>query len=127
VGHHRVMPPPDSEPTEVCPGCGAVLARLSEGGGAPAGSSPSCARLFEVTVRGLREEGTADASVAAVVRRADVAYELQHGERAGGRRTTWRTTIADVAADLDVIDLTVLVGAWADAVEADLAAASGGR
>jgi hypothetical protein len=25
----------------------------------------------------------------------------------------WRTTIADVAADLDVIDLTVLVQSWA--------------
>jgi hypothetical protein len=32
-------------------------------------------------------------------------------------------TIADVAADLDVVDLPVLVGAWADAVDADLASA----
>jgi hypothetical protein len=121
------VPPAVSEPTEVCPGCGAVLARLPEGGSAPAGSSPSCARLFEDTLRGLREEGTADAAVAAVVRRADAAYDLQHGDRAGRRPTTWRTTIADVAADLDVIDLSVLVGAWADAVEEDLTEAAGGQ
>jgi hypothetical protein len=31
----------------------------------------------------------------------------------------WRTTVADVAADLDVIDLSVLVDAWARAVLAD--------
>jgi hypothetical protein len=31
----------------------------------------------------------------------------------------WRTTIADVAADLDVIDLSVLVESWAGAVHED--------
>jgi hypothetical protein len=126
VRHDRVMPPSDSEPTEVCPGCGAVLARLPDGGSAPAGASPSCARLFEVTLHGLREEGTADPSVAAVVRRADDAYGLQHGGLACRRPVTWQTTIADVAADLDVIDLPVLVGAWADAVAEDVVAADRG-
>ena len=90
-------------------------------------------RLFEVTLRGLREEAGADAASAAVVQRADDAYEAQHpvsgdptrlraaldrlgaslGEKPaadGGRPPhAWRTTIADVAADLDVIDLAVLV------------------
>jgi hypothetical protein len=107
------------------------------------GASPSCARLFEVTLRGLREEAGADAASAAVVRRADDAYEAQHpvsgdptrlraaldrlgaslGEQAaadGGRPPhAWRTTIADVAADLDVIDLAVLVGSWARSVHDD--------
>ena len=32
---------------------------------------------------------------------------------AGAPHRRWRTTIADVAADLDVIDLPVLVEAWA--------------
>jgi hypothetical protein len=105
---------------ETCPGCGAVLAPVA--GSAPSpGASPSCARLFEVTLRGLREDA-ADPGVAAVLRRADSAYELQHAQDDGRRPRAWRTTIADVAADLDVIDLTVLVTAWADAVEADLAA-----
>jgi hypothetical protein len=36
-------------------------------------------------------------------------------------------TIADVAADLDVIDLSVLVETWADAVEDDLTAATTGQ
>ena len=36
-------------------------------------------------------------------------------------------TIADVAADLDVIDLSVLVETWADAVDDDLSAATSGR
>jgi hypothetical protein len=40
-----------------------------------------------------------------------------------GRPPAWRTTIADVAADLDVVDLTVLVEAWARAVLADRGAA----
>ena len=33
----------------------------------------------------------------------------------------WRTTIADVAADLDVVDLPSLLRAWAQAVSADWA------
>jgi len=75
-----------------------------------------------VTLHGLREEAPADATVAAVVRRADSAYALQHGSREGRRPAAWRMTIADVAADLDVIDLAVLVAAWADAVDGDLSA-----
>jgi hypothetical protein len=60
-------------------------------------------------------------AVAAVLRRADSTYELQHATDDGRRPAAWRTTIADVAADLDVIDRRVLVAAWADAVKADLA------
>lgn len=158
--HHRRVaadsPPPS---TDVCPGCGSVLARAADGqsgragqggrggqGGHP-GASASCARLFEVTLRGLREE-TADAGSAAVVRLADAAYDAQHpvpgdpdrlrgalavlagavGAEAaadpapGAPRPVWRTTVADVAADLDVIDLAVLVEAWARSVHEDWAA-----
>jgi hypothetical protein len=73
---------------------------------------------------------------------ADAAYDAQHpvpgdGERlraaldrlgvppgasTDGTPGAWRTTIADVAADLDVIDLTVLVASWARAVQEDWAA-----
>jgi hypothetical protein len=133
---------PPSELPEVCPGCGAVLAP-ADGATTHPGASPSCARLFEVTLGGLREEAGADAAAAAVVQRADDAYEAQHpvsgdptrlraaldrlgaslGEKAaadGGRPPhAWRTTIADVAADLDVIDLAVLVGSWARSVHDD--------
>jgi hypothetical protein len=101
------------------------------------GASASCARLFEVTLRGLREEAGTDGGVAATVRRADAAYDAQHADPADPDRlrgalevlgvtpgtdrapTAWRTTIADVAADLDVIDLTVLVDAWARSVTED--------
>ena len=135
--HHRWVPsdaPP--EPTEVCPGCGAVLVRQAEPT-AHAGASASCARLFEVTLRGLREEAGTDPKAAATVRRADAAYDAQHVDPADPGRleaaletlqaeigpgpppTAWRTTIADVAADLDVIDLGVLVDAWARSVVDD--------
>jgi hypothetical protein len=101
------------------------------------GASASCARLFEVTLRGLREEAGADPGVAATVRRADAAYDAQHADPADPDRLrtalevlgatpgeqrppgAWRTTIADVAADLDVIDLAVLVDAWARSVAED--------
>jgi hypothetical protein len=71
------------------------------------------------------------------VRLADATYDAQHdhpgdparlraaldflgaSERGGARPREWRTTIADVAADLDVIDLTVLVDAWARSVTED--------
>ena len=136
--HHRRVPsdvPP--QPTEACPGCGAVLVRPAEPVALHGGASASCARLFEVTLRGLREEAGADGGAAAAVRRADAAYDAQHadatdpgrlraalevlGVSSGEDRTpeAWRTTIADVAADLDVIDLAVLVEAWADAVAQD--------
>jgi hypothetical protein len=130
--------------TEVCPGCGAVLAPLSDGGGTHPGASASCARLFEVTLRGLREEASADAAAAAVVQQADDAYDAQHPvagdparlraalDRLGvtaasdfaGIPQAWRSTIADVAADLDVIDLAVLVDSWARSVHDDWTAAT---
>jgi hypothetical protein len=141
------MPPSSSrEPTEVCPGCGAVLVSVPDGGPVRPGASPSCSRLFEVTLHGPREEAGTDVSAAGVVRLADDAYAAQHptaedpdrlrlaldglprspGEPpvpAGARAPEhWRTTIADVAADLDVIDLPVLVHSWARAVLQDWAA-----
>jgi hypothetical protein len=134
------VPPP--ELTEICPGCGAVLLP-ADGDTTHPGASPSCARLFEVTLGGLREDAGTDAAAAAVVNRADDAYDAQHpvtgdptrlraaldrlggslgeGPAADGHRHphAWRTTIADVAADLDVIDLAVLVEAWARSVRDD--------
>jgi hypothetical protein len=118
------------------------------------GASPSCARLFEVTIGALREDVGADSGTAAVVGLADAAYDAQHPaadepERLRAalerlevshrldflsvpgaspeRPTAWRTTIADVAADLDVIDLSVLVTAWADAIAEDWSAFVSGR
>src|SRR4051812_8703838 len=128
--------------TVACPGCGSVLAPGSDDGPALPGASAPCARLFEVTLRGLREEAAADPSAAAVVRLADDAYEAQHpaaddpgrltgaldrlAERFGVRPErppeNWRTTVADVAADLDVIDLSVLVESWARSVAEDWSA-----
>ena len=109
----------------------------------PAGVSAACRRLFEETVRGVREEAPGDASAAAVAGLADDTYAAQHpaasrpetlraaldrlAARLGGPACQldgdapfrWRTTVADVAADLDVIDLPVLVEAWGRAVLAD--------
>ncbi len=135
------MPPPPTDPVTVssaCPGCGVVLVS----GGRPErphpGAAPSCARLFEVTLHGLREESTAAATAAATVRLADDAYDAQHPSagdpdrlRTALRRlglpddppppppSAWQMTIGDVAADLDVIDLPVLIDSWARAVVAD--------
>jgi hypothetical protein len=121
---HRPVPPAPDQPTEVCPGCGAVLVPLPGTGGVHPGASPSCRRLFEVTLRGLRDEAPVDPSAAAVVRLADDAYAAQHPVPQGQAPPAgWRTTIADVAADLDVIDLPVLVEAWARSVQEDRAAA----
>jgi hypothetical protein len=136
------MPSTAPGPTEVCPGCGAVL--LQAGVPGPhAGASGSCSRLFEVTLRGLREQAVTDPGAAAAVSSADAAYDAQHPDptdpgrlhaavvRLGASPSgdvdhavpagprVWRTTIADVAADLDVIDLPVLVDAWAAAVAED--------
>jgi hypothetical protein len=137
VGHHRRVPSDvPAQPVEACPGCGAVLVRIDGAAPLHTGASASCARLFEDTLRGLREEAGADAAAAAAVRRADAAYDAQHfdaadpGLRAAlealgvspgeqDRPPVWRTTIADVAADLDVIDLAVLVEAWARSVGED--------
>jgi hypothetical protein len=73
------------------------------------------------------------------VRRADAAYGAQHPDPADPEAlraalevlgvdaaepvppAAWRTTIADVAADLDVIDLGVLVDTWARSVAEDWA------
>jgi hypothetical protein len=53
-----------------------------------------------------------------------VSDATQSADR-GVRPTAWRTTIADVAADLDVIGLDVLVAAWADSVTEDWQALGG--
>jgi hypothetical protein len=147
--HHRTVPDDlSTQLTESCPGCGAVLvppagSSPSHGGPSHPGASASCARLFEVTLRGLREDvGTHDGA-ASVVALADAAFDAQHPAPADDERLrialdrlgaipeadirlvvdrtprAWRTTIADVAADLDVIDLTVLVESWARAVRED--------
>jgi hypothetical protein len=137
--------------SEACPGCGAVLAAVPGAVPVHPGASASCARLFEVTVRGLREEALADPAAGPLVRLADAAYDAQHPvagdparlERAlellaaphgtrragallepapGPRPRAWRITIADAAADLDVIDLPVLVASWAASVYEDWSA-----
>jgi hypothetical protein len=126
-----------------------------------AGASPSCAGLFDVTVRGLRDEARADVRTAAVLQLAGDAYDAQHPvagqpaaaaarlclwvargldpvrEREVGARLTgtapdrltpparWTTTVADVAADLDVVDLPSLVRSWAEAVWTDWSVAHG--
>ena len=137
-----------SQPTESCPGCGTVLAVLPDGVPSHEGASASCSHLFEVTLGGLRDETGADPSAAVVVALADDAYAAQHPtaedpdrlraaldglSRSPGEQQVpidsrppehWRTTIADVAADLDVIALPVLVNAWARAVREDWAAAA---
>jgi hypothetical protein len=141
VRHDRRVPAVPPQPTETCPGCGAVLVRAAGPGPLRGGASTACGRLFEDTLRGLREEAAADPAAAAVARLADAAYDAQHPAPADPGRLraglevlgvpstadgeavpfprAWRTTIADVAADLDVIDLPALVRAWADAVRED--------
>jgi hypothetical protein len=144
VRHHRqVSPAAPPQPTEVCPGCGAVLVTAAGPAAAHPGASPSCARLFADTLRGLREETAADPASGAVVRQADAAYDAQHPDAAdpgrlraalqvlgvsldegprpdaASRPKAWQTTIADVAADLDVIDLPALVESWAGSVRED--------
>ena len=146
--HHRqVSSPVPAGPTESCPGCGAVLVAVPDDGPGHPGASPSCGRLFEVTLRGLREEAGAHPGAASTVALADAAYDAQHPadreperlraalDRLGvpahvDRRdvpAVWRTTIADVAADLDVIDLDVLVQSWARTVAEDWTAAPARR
>ena len=142
-----------ADASEACPGCGTVLAALPGTAPGHPGASASCARLFEVTVRGLREEAEADPAAARLVHLADAAYDAQHpvpddparlaaaleflanafGTRPTGASSAdaspsvWRTTIADAAADLDVIDLHVLLDAWARAVHEDWAAVAHGH
>jgi hypothetical protein len=164
VRHDRQMPADEmpaglrrtgAEGTETCPGCGAVLAPVPADDTAEhPGASPSCARLFQITIAARREDVSADPGAAAVVGLADAAYDAQHPdvgdpERLCGalqrigvsrrvdslpltvdpveRPLAWRTTVTDVAADLDVIDLDVLVTAWADSVREDWSALAGAR
>jgi Family of unknown function (DUF5946) len=128
---------PEPEPPEfsACPGCGAVLATGPVPDVPHPGASPACARLFEVTLRGLRDGG--DAAAASCARLADDAYDAQHPvagdperlrtalDRLGvdaptaGRPAAWQMTVGDVAADLDVVDLPALVESWARTVVAD--------
>jgi hypothetical protein len=158
--------PADSAPsraatpeTTACPGCGAVLAVVPGLASTHRGATPSCAGLFAVTVRGLREEAAQDARTAALLQLATDAYDAQHpvdgepaaapvrlclwlerdvdparaGEAAGRvddvaprprtRPDRWTTTVADLAADLDVVDLPALVRSWAAAVWTDWAPA----
>jgi hypothetical protein len=133
---------PGAPATVGCPGCGSVLAPVDDDAPAHPGASSPCTRLFEVTLRGLRDEAAADPAAAASVRLADDAYDAQHPDPADGDRLAaatgalaqrfgtrppdarpevWTTTIADVAADLDVIDLPALVESWARAVAEDWA------
>ena len=128
-----------------CPGCGAVLAAVPGLEARHPGASPACTRLFDVTVRGLRDEAPSDLRAANLVELAGTAYDAQHTAGAealhrlrtllgeGARRPVrevrpelWRTTIADVAADLDVVDLHVLLRSWAQAVSADWAGDASG-
>jgi Family of unknown function (DUF5946) len=141
--------------TSTCPGCGAVLVVVPGLSAAHPGASASCAGLFRVTVRGLREEAAQDGRAAALLRLATTAYDVQHPapgaapvalvrlclllERADDPRAArvpdarlaevvpapptppahWTTTVADLAADLDVVDLPTLLRSWAGAVWAD--------
>jgi hypothetical protein len=151
-----VSPADDDAPeTSACPGCGAVLVVVPGLDAVHPGASASCAGLFRVTVRGLRDEAAADVRTAAVLRLAADTYDAQHPlpgqpaaaaarlclwvvrgldpareEQVGARLTDvaprsltppdrWTTTIADVAADLDVVDLPSLVRSWAEAVWTD--------
>jgi hypothetical protein len=128
-----------TQPTEACPGCAAILVQVTGSRPVHPGASPSCSRLFDVTLRGPREEADAHPGSSSTVEVADAAYDAQHPvdgdpdrlRAALGRLgvpadvdvrqppAAWRTTIADVAADLDVIDLDVLVESWARTVGED--------
>jgi hypothetical protein len=148
------VPTPDHPGTTVCPGCGAVLAATPDPAGRHPGASPSCWRLFQVTVRGLRDDAAQDPQAAALLQLAVDTYDAQHLPPGGsasaavrlclalerGRAAAdqvddaaarglepplrWTTTVADLAADLDVVDLPALVRAWADATWADWAPAA---
>ena len=148
----------DHPGTTVSPGCGAVLAATPEAAEQHPGASPSCWRLFQVTVRGLRDDAAQDPRAAALLQLARDTYDAQHLPPGGpasaavrlclaleqgqglpatveqvdaaaprGLRppSRWTTTVADLAADLDVVDLPALVRAWADATWADWAPAAG--
>jgi hypothetical protein len=146
-------PTTDHPGTTVCPGCGAVLAATAGPAEQHPGASPSCWRLFQVTVRGLRDDAAQDPRAAGLLQLAVDTYDAQHLPPGGpasaalrlclalerGRAAVdqvdaaapralpparWTTTVADLAADLDVVDLPALVRAWADATWADWASAA---
>ena len=152
VRHHRRSArrrPPS--PTEVCPGCGAVLVPVAD----DAPGAPRRLPVLRAPVRGDAAAGCARRRPPTPApppssRLADAAYDAQHpaagdpdrlraaldrlgrarGDarpRRGPRPPPWRTTIADVAADLDVIDLAVLVESWARSVHEDWTAARAAR
>lgn len=79
----------------------------------PAGTSTALLRLALALDGDLQTERTAT-----LWSRAEQAPPL-----ALTRPVTWQTTIADLAADLDVVDLPTLVRSWAEAVWRDWAAA----
>jgi len=134
-------PPALPEPSGMvsrCPGCGAVLAAGPGLEVRHEGASPACTRLFDVTVRGLRDEAPSDLRAAGVLELAEATYDAQHplGDDAAAlarlrqllgdgsaasavRPEQWTTTVADVAADLDVVDLPALVRSWSAAVVGD--------
>ena len=132
------MPDAAAPTSSACPGCGAVLADAPAPERLRPGASPACARLFEDTLLGLRDDLGSDPGVAAVLRRAEDVYAAQHADplspetlqaaldrlglhsgRHAAAPTAWQTTIADVAADLDVVPLQVLLDRWADTVVQD--------
>jgi Family of unknown function (DUF5946) len=155
----RVTDDRPSTEASLCPGCGAALAVVPGLVGTHPGASPSCAGLFGVTVRGLRDEAEQDTRTAALLQLATDAYDAQHlrdddpaapavrlclwlernadprlaaplaGRLADAappvrsRPSRWTTTVADLAADMDVVDLPTLVASWADAVWTDWAPA----
>jgi hypothetical protein len=143
---HPTAPPAtpagEHEPA-ACPGCGAVLAP-APGSTGPEGAAAACARLFEETTRGLREESPSDPRAAATVALADTAYAAQHPDPADPtavhaaldtlvrrlgddpnpdpspqRPQSWQMTPADIAADLDVVGVEVLVESYARTVAED--------
>jgi hypothetical protein len=146
--------------TCACPGCGAVLVVVPGLTDTHPGASASCAGLFRVSVRGLRDEATQDTRAAGLLRLATATYDAQHQvpdavpvapvrlclllERSDDPRSAtvpddrlaevapsvtppprWTTTVADLAADLDVVDLPTLVRSWAGAVWTDWSPAAG--
>jgi hypothetical protein len=137
------MPDAAAPTSSACPGCGAVLADGPAPDRLRPGASAACSRLAEDTLRGLRDDAATDAGAAAALRSAEDAYAAQHPDpsdpdalrgaldRLGclpgahpAPPAAWQTTIADVAADLDVIDLPVLVDRWVRTVVEDWCAVS---
>lgn len=77
----------------------------------PAGTTTALLRLAAAVEGDLNAERTAT-----LWARIDQTPPLRLG-----RPDTWQTTIADLAADLDVVDLATLVRSWAEAVWQDWA------